>query len=141
MSGGGAAPGRDDAPTLQADAQALLDRKLPFAVRSSLYLVGAVLGPSLTWSILAQVDRVVVAHGRTVTTERPMVVQPFERGVVRSIDVEVGAKVARGQALVTLDPTLAEIQEKDLLNRQEVLAAQVGRLSAESLTMNSRRGV
>ena len=131
MSGGGAAPGRDDAPALQADAQALLDRKLPFAVRSSLYLVGAVLGISLAWAILAQVDRVVVAHGRTVTTERPMVVQPFERGVVRSIDVEVGAKVARGQALVTLDPTLAEIQEKDLLNRQEVLAAQVGRLSAE----------
>ncbi len=122
---------RDGTEALHPAARAVLDRKLPVAVRSSVYLVGAVIGCSVLWASLAKVDRIVTARGRTATTERPMVVQPFERGVVRSIEVEVGAQVQRGQVLVTLDPTLAETTERDLLNRREMAAAQVRRLSAE----------
>ena len=75
--------GGPDGPALHPDAQAILDRGLPRWARSVLYVLGAAVAAFLAWASLARIDRVVVAHGRTVTTERPLVVQPFERGVVR----------------------------------------------------------
>lgn len=118
-------------PSLHGSAQALLDRKLPRPLRSILYPLGAMLVTALAWASLTEVDRIVVVNGRMVTAERPMVVQPFERGVVRSIEVAVGQRVERGEVLATLDPTLAETAERELANRRERLLAAVARLGAE----------
>jgi HlyD family secretion protein len=101
-------------------------------VRSVLYPLTLVVAASLTWASLAEVDRIVTAPGRMVTTERPMVVQPFERGVIRSIEVAAGQRVAQGQVLATLDPTLAEAASREVGSRRDRLAAQVSRLSAEA---------
>jgi HlyD family secretion protein len=113
-------------------ARRLLDRRLPPLARSVFYPAAALIAAGLAWSSLAVLDRVVVANGRIVTTERPMVLQPFERGVVRSIEVEPGQRVARGQVLATLDPTLVETAEQELANRHALLLAQVSRLWAEN---------
>jgi HlyD family secretion protein len=120
------------APALHPTAQALLDRRLPLPVRSILYPLSVIIAATITWASLAEVDRVVTAPGRMVTTERPMVVQPFERGVVRSIEVAAGQRVVQGQVLATLDPTMAETAERELASRRDRLAAQVARLSAEA---------
>ena len=118
--------------TLHPAAQALLDRRLPVPVRSVLYPLTLLVAASLTWASLAEVDRIVTAPGRMVTTERPMVVQPFERGVIRSIEVTAGQRVAQGQVLATLDPTLAEAASREVGSRRDRLAAQVARLSTEA---------
>src|SRR5690242_16233182 len=120
-----------DTLALQADAQAILDRRLPLAVRSIFYLVALLVAVGVTWAALAEVDRVAVAQGKIITTERPIVVQPFERGIIRSIDVDIGSRVTRGQILAHLDPTLTSTSENDLVNRREQLAARVARLTAE----------
>ncbi|MDO9708000.1 HlyD family type I secretion periplasmic adaptor subunit [Paracraurococcus lichenis] len=117
--------------SLHPAAQAVLDRRLPLPLRSVFYPLGALIAGALAWSSSAQLDRVVTAPGRVVTVERPMVVQPFERGVVRAIEVVPGQRVQRGQVLATLDPTLAEAAAGELEHRHALLAVQVARLSAE----------
>jgi HlyD family secretion protein len=86
-----------DDHVLHRDAQALLDRQLHWSVRSVLYAVVVMILGSVAWATVAQVDRVVVAQGRLITTEPIIVVQPFEMGVIRRIDVTVGTQVKRGQ--------------------------------------------
>jgi hemolysin D len=125
-------PAAMPASAMHATARALLDRPVPPLARSVFYPAAAMLAALLAWASLTEVDRVVVAPGRIVTADRPMVLQPFERGVVRSIEVRPGQRVARGDVLATLDPTLAETAEAELANRHALLLAQVARLVAES---------
>ena len=54
---------------------------------------------------VAQVDMIVAANGKVVTTDSQIVVQPFETSVVRSMAVKMGQKVKEGDVLATLDPT------------------------------------
>jgi hemolysin D len=121
-----------DDHALHDDAQALLDRRLHWSVRSVLYAVVVMILGSVAWATIAQVDRVVVAQGRLITTEPIVVVQPFEIGVIRSIDVAVGTQVKRGQTLISLDPTSAESSAGELSYRKTLLRAEVARLSAEA---------
>jgi HlyD family secretion protein len=116
---------------LHPDAEALVHRRLHWSVRSVLYSVGLAICASAAWAAVAEVDRVVVAQGRLITTEPTVVVQPFEIGVIRSIDVSVGTHVKRGQVLMTLDPTVVESSLGELSYRKALLRAEVERLSAE----------
>ena len=116
---------------LDPEAQALETRPLPLALRTFLVPLFAMLVALVGWAGMSQVDRIVVAHGRLITTQPTMVVQPFETGVIRSIDVAVGTQVRRGQVLATLDPTLVQTSENELRYRRLSLAAEVDRLAAE----------
>ncbi len=117
---------------LHPEAQTILEQTPHWSVRGVLYpLIAAVL-VAAAWASLAQVDRVVVAPGRLITTEPIVVVQPFEIGVIRSIEAAVGTRVQRGQALITLDPTNVVSAVKDLSYRKALLEAEVVRLSAEA---------
>jgi HlyD family secretion protein len=116
---------------LEAEAQELDEQPLPLFLRSSIFPLLAIIIAAVVWAAMAQVDRIVVAHGRLITTQPTLVVQPFETGVIRSIDVAIGRKVKQGQVLVTLDPTLVRTSENELRYRQVSLAAEVARLAAE----------
>jgi HlyD family secretion protein len=117
---------------LHPDAQAIIDRRPHWLVRNVLYAVLAGVSGAVAWACFAHVDRVVVAQGRLITTEPIVVVQPFEIGVIRSIDAAVGMRVRQGQILMTLDPTSAESAVEELSYRKGLLEAEVLRLSAEA---------
>lgn len=112
-------------------AQTIVARRPPFLLRTFLYALLACVIAVIAWAAMAHVDRIVVAGGRLITTDPTIVVQPFETGVIRSIDVAVGLKVRRGQELMTLDPTLVKTSENELRYRWNALMAEVARLSAE----------
>jgi HlyD family secretion protein len=110
---------------------AIEERPLPFGARSVVYIVAALVALAALWASLAQVDRVVSARGRLITVDPLMVVQPLETGVIRTIDVSLGAFVTAGTVLATLDPTFTESEQVADRERLGSMAAEVRRLEAE----------
>ncbi len=115
----------------QPDAVELEERPLPGGARWSLYLLALLLVAAVLWASLSQVDRVVVARGKVVTTAPTIVVQPLETGVLHDIRVRVGQVVAPGAVLATLDPTFAQADLAQQSARLKSFEAQVERLRAE----------
>lgn len=85
---------------------------------------------ALIWATFGRVDIVASAPGRIVPSGRVKLIQPFETGVVRAIDVRDGQSVKTGDVLIELDPTMTAAEEEHI--RSDLVAAQldVARLRA-----------
>ena len=80
----------------------------------------------------AKTDRVVSSEdGKIVTQEQATVIQSFDNGVIKSIDVRPGQAVVKGQLLATLDPTFSQASVDQLRTQVDGLKAQIGRDEAE----------
>jgi hemolysin D len=78
---------------------------------------------ALAWAWWGTIDIVASATGKIMPSVRTKVVQPFETGVVRSIQVRDGQTVKAGDVLIELDPTV-NAAERDHL-RNDLLAEQL----------------
>jgi hemolysin D len=121
----------DDLLEFQPDLVELEERPAPKAAEWVLRLIVALMVFAVTWASLAEIDRVVTAEGRLVTTAAKVVVQPLETGVVRSIRVRVGQTVHRGDVLASLDATFTEADTTAARTALTSLDAQIARLEAE----------
>ena len=74
----------------------------------------AVFGIALAWACIGTVDIVAVAPGKIVPSGRTKIIQPFETGVVRSIQVHDGQSVKSGDVLIELDTTTVDAKLKHL---------------------------
>ena len=85
---------------------------------------------ALIWAAIGQVDIVAFAPGRVVPSGRVKLIQPFETGVVRAIDVHDGQTVKAGDVLIELDPTMSDAEEQHI--RSDLISAEldVARLRA-----------
>jgi hemolysin D len=85
---------------------------------------------ALVWASLGSVDIVATATGKIVPGGRTKLIQPFETGVVRSIQVRDGQSVKAGDVLIELDPTMTEADQER--QKSDLLAAglDVARLRA-----------
>lgn len=120
-----------EALDFQPPGLAIEARPLPFPARGVLYVVVGFVVLLITWAALAEVDRIVTAQGRLITTAVSILIQPLERSVIRSIDVTVGQTVKAGEILATLDPTFTAADVANLRTRLNSLSAQEDRLRAE----------
>ncbi|AZO48426.1 MAG: HlyD family type I secretion periplasmic adaptor subunit [Mesorhizobium sp.] len=77
---------------------------------------------ALVWASLGSVDIVATATGKIVPDGRTKLIQPFDTGVVRAINVRDGQSVKAGDVLIELDPTMTdadqERQKSDLLSAE-----------------------
>ena len=89
---------------------------------------------ALVWSWWGTIDIVASATGKIVPSGRTKVIQPFETGVVRSIQVQDGQLVKAGDVLIELDPTINDAEREH--SQSDLVAAQleVARLRAELAT-------
>jgi hemolysin D len=69
---------------------------------------------AVAWASLGTVDIVASAPGKIIPSGRTKVVQPFETGVVRAIQVRDGQVVQAGDTLIELDPTMTEAERGHL---------------------------
>jgi len=115
----------------QPDAVEIEQRPVPGRVRWVLYLILAALVALVVGAVIFQVDRIVEARGRLITTAPTIVVQPLNTSVIRSLDVQVGDVVRKEQVLVTLDPTFASADLGQLEQRGMALGVQIRRIHAE----------
>jgi hemolysin D len=115
----------------QPDAIELEEQRPPRATRLTLYAIIGLVAIATLWASLSQVDQIVAAPGRIITTAPGLVVQPLETSVIRTIDARVGDVVKAGARLATLDPTFAQADVVQLQTRLVRATAQVQRLEAE----------
>jgi HlyD family secretion protein len=119
-----------DIREFQPDALALERQPLPFPARLTLHALCGCIVSFLAWAAWAEVDRIVTAGGRLVTTEPLTIVQPLETSIIRSLNVSAGDIVRAGAVVATLDPTFADADSASLRVRLASLNAQISRLDA-----------
>lgn len=85
---------------------------------------------ALLWATFGHVDIVSSASGKVVPSGRVKLIQPFETGVIRAIQVYDGQRVKAGDVLIELDPTITVAEQGHI--RSDLIAAQldVARLRA-----------
>jgi hemolysin D len=82
--------------------------------RFILWAVMAMVTLALIWSIFGRVEIVAVAPGKIIPSGQVKVIQASNMGRVKAILVADGDSVKAGQALIELDPTLAEADRQRL---------------------------
>lgn len=118
-------------------ADEIEQRPFPRAARVTLFALVLALLAGGGWAAIAEIDRVVTATGKLVTTTATMVVQPLETAVIRSIAVRPGDLVRKGDVLASFDPTFTEADVGQLEGRLRSLEAQIRRLEAELASADS----
>lgn len=103
----------------------------------------ALLGATLAWAYLGQVDVVSSASGKLVPAGGGKVVQPLETGVVTTIAVHDGEHVKAGQVLVTLEPTQTQTDRDRLQGEASAARLEAARLQTVALgrRFSNPRGV
>ncbi|MDQ0322197.1 HlyD family secretion protein [Pararhizobium capsulatum DSM 1112] len=115
----------------QSDAVELEERAPPRIARLTLYGVTALIAVAVTWASVSEIDEVVIAPGKLITTRPTIVVQPLETSIIRSIDVTTGEIVKAGQRLATLDATFSQADVDQQHTKFAALDAQVKRIESE----------
>ncbi|EEE35358.1 type I secretion membrane fusion protein, HlyD family [Rhodobacteraceae bacterium KLH11] len=91
-------------------------------------LIGTLVVSGIAWSYFGRVDIVVVAQGQLVPVGGVKVIQPFESGTVRSIEVYDGKRVQAGDVLIELDPTDSLSDAGQLAEELAEASANIARL-------------
>jgi len=84
------------------------------------------------WSYYGKLDVVSTAVGEVIPSTQVKSVQHLEGGIVREILIREGDNVAKGQSLVSLEPTASGADVDELKTRITALTADVARLHAEA---------
>jgi len=91
---------------------------------------------ALAWASLGTTDIVATAPGKIVPSGRTKVIQPFDTGVVRAINVRDGQSVKAGEVLIELDPTMSKAElghlKSDLISTQLDIARLRGALAGNA---------
>ena len=98
----------EDALSFQGHLVHLLEEPLPKGLRGTIYYFASLIGIAFLVSIFFKVDVVAQGFGKLTYDGPPIVLQPFENTVLRSLGVRPGDIVKKGQTLATLDPTFSE---------------------------------
>ena len=102
------------------------------AARGTLWVVVTLVASCFGLAYLIPIDKVVTAPGKIVALTATSVVQPLETAIVRSVDVQEGQVVQKGEVLARLDPTFATADLSSLQSQVGSLGAEVSRLEAEA---------
>lgn len=115
----------------QSDTAEIENQPEPKLTRITLYAVALLIVVAVVWASLARIDRVVSATGRLVSTETPIVLQPFDTAILKTVTVRAGDIVKAGQVLATMDPTFAQADIGQIAVRLQTAEAGISRLEAE----------
>jgi HlyD family secretion protein len=91
----------------------------------------ALLAAAALWAAVTPIGGAVIAPGQVVVRGQPKTVQSLDGGVIAAIAVANGDRVAAGQVLMRLDPTLIRVNLDITRNRLAEALARQARLEAE----------
>jgi hemolysin D len=100
--------------------------------RFTLWAVMAMITIALIWSIVGRIEIVAVAPGKIIPSGQVKVIQASNIGRVKAIHVSDGDAVKAGQALIELDPTLAEADRQRLESEWVASSLELARWRAYS---------
>lgn len=102
------------------------------SARYIIWVIGALFIAGLVAASVFPLNKVVSTPGRLVAVDRNLIIQPLEMSIIRSIDVELGQYVKKGQVLAHLDPTLSKADIVNLKAQRDSYQATLDRLRAEA---------
>ena len=104
----------------------------PIRSRRSVLLVAALFVSLLVIACSFRLNRVVTSlYGQIVTTEPTVVMQPFDETIIKTIDVDEGKRVKKGQLLGTLRPDLRGLQRRRAAPANRQPRSEIARCEAE----------
>ncbi len=115
----------------QSPTSAVIATPVPRVARMTTIWITLLVFSMLIIASVMKVDKIVSAPGKLVSTASTIVVQPFSTAIVKTIDVQEGQIVHKGDLLATLDPTYASADFTALTAQQQAYSAEVARLQAE----------
>nr|WP_298375652.1 HlyD family type I secretion periplasmic adaptor subunit [uncultured Halomonas sp.] len=104
----------------------------PMRARVLLYLVVIALIGLIAWAAVAEIDEVTKGAGRVIPSSKLKVIQSFDGGVVKELDVKEGQIVEKGQLLMRIDPTRFVSSFREGVAKSLALQAKAARLRALS---------
>ncbi len=78
--------------------------------RAMAWTICAVAFLSLVWASLGRIDIVAISAGKIVTQARTQIIQAPEAGIVKSILVEPGQRVQKGESIILLDTSAIQAE-------------------------------
>ena len=121
-----------DAAEFQPDAIYLENQKPGIPLQAVWYLILLLFALGIIWACVTEVDKVVVAEGKIITTRAPLTIKPLERTIIEKVHVVAGERVKKGELLFTLDQTVNRTELSKLKERYSSLKAERLRLIAEN---------
>jgi len=115
----------------QPDAVEIEHRSVPGGARWTLYTVVALLIAAVAWSSWAEVDRIVTAQGKLITTQPDVIIQTAVTTPIRTMKARFGDQVNAGEVLATLDPTFSNADLKQLRSKSSDLRCKIARMTSE----------
>ncbi len=115
----------------ESPSAAVIAEPVKLAARSAIWWIAALLFAILVIAAFVPTDIVVTATGVTATSANPVVIQPFDESVLKSVAVHVGQIVKKGQVLAVLDPTLPAADTAAYRKQVAELTPELARLRAE----------
>jgi hemolysin D len=116
----------------QSEVSEVREDPEPAQLRVTLHVLAGLFIALLSVSFFMQINRVVTSSaGQIVTTEPAIVLQALDASIIKSLDVQEGERVKRGQLLATLDPTFAAADVGTAASQIASLDAQIARAQAE----------
>jgi HlyD family secretion protein len=116
----------------QSDLSEIIEEPPPPHMRRTSQILAAFVVIGLLVSAVAEIDVVVRGTGKLTVDGPPLVLQPIERAILKTLVVKPGEVVRKGQVLATLDPTFAEADVSAIDSQQRMLSAQLRRVEAEA---------
>lgn len=102
----------------------------PFG-RVTLWAIFFLVAAILLWAIIGTVDEVAVAPGRLIPSGNVKVIQPEDKGVIKSILVKEGQRVTKNQILAELDTTVSGVDVQRTRKDISYFTLETERLLAE----------
>ncbi len=136
------APRRNASPealirTFQSETGEIREDPEPAQLRLTLHALVGLFVAVFAIAAFMQMNRVVTSSaGQIVTTEPTIVLQALDASIIKSLDVQEGDRVKRGQLLATLDPTFAAADVSAASLQIASLEAQIARAEAELAKRN-----
>lgn len=102
--------------TMNAPVAALRDSLRP-AIWASVLGAALLVGACGTWAATTVIGGAIIAHGQVDVQGKPQHIQHLDGGIIAALAVRNGDRVAAGQVLLRLDPTLPQMNRDIALRR------------------------
>lgn len=98
--------------------------------RAILWTIMTFITVSVVWASVGRIDIVATAQGKIIPSGYSKVIQPYETGVIASIQVQDGQLVHKGDVLIELDPTQNQADRDRAFNEYRAARVEAARLQA-----------